>query len=172
MSLFKPTIYKKDIFNIDYNNLKEKGIKCLVFDLDNTLGLIDNKKCPRKTKKLLKELKKDFLILICSNNTKKRLKPYLKDLGIGGVAWSMKPSTRGLRKIKQNYNLKKKEMCMIGDQIVTDILAGNRYRIMTILVDPLGEADLKITGLNRKIEKKIIDKYTKKGIFERGKYYG
>ena len=67
MSLFKPTIYKKDIFNIDYNNLKEKGIKCLVFDLDNTLGLIDNKKCPRKTKKLLKELKKDFLILICSN---------------------------------------------------------------------------------------------------------
>ena len=63
-------------------------------------------------------------------------------------------------------------MCMIGDQIVTDILAGNRYRIMTILVDPLGEADLKITGLNRKIEKKIVDKYTKKGIFERGKYYG
>lgn len=172
MSLFKPTIYKKDIFNIDYNNLKEKGIKCLVFDLDNTLGLIDNKKCPRKTKKLLKELKKDFLILICSNNTKKRLKPYLKDLGIGGVALSMKPSTRGLRKIKHNYNLKKKEMCMIGDQIVTDILAGNRYRIMTILVDPLGEADLKITGLNRKIEKKIVDKYTKKGIFERGKYYG
>ena len=102
MSLFKPTIYKKDIFNIDYNNLKEKGIKCLVFDLDNTLGLIDNKKCPRKTKKLLKELKKDFLILICSNNTKKRLKPYLKDLGIGGVALSMKPSTRGLRKIKHN----------------------------------------------------------------------
>ena len=47
---------------------------------------------------------------------------------------------------------KKKEMCMIGDQIVTDVLAGNRFKIMTILVDPLGEKDLKITGLNRKIE--------------------
>lgn len=171
MTLFKPTIYNKDIFSINYDKLKEKGITCLVFDLDNTLGLIDNKKCPRKTKKLLKDLKKDFLILICSNNTGKRLKPYLKDLGIGGVAWSMKPSTRGLRKIKHNYHLKKKEMCMIGDQIVTDVLAGNRFKIMTILVDPLGDADLKITGLNRKIEAKIIKKYTEAGIFERGKYY-
>ena len=172
MTLFKPTIYNKDIFSINYDKLKEKGITCLVFDLDNTLGLIDNKKCPRKTKKLLKDLKKDFLILICSNNTKKRLKPYLKDLEVGGVAWSMKPSTRGLRKIKHNYHLKKNEMCMIGDQIVTDILAGNRFRIMTVLVDPLGDADLKITGLNRKIEAKIIKKYTKAGRFERGKYYG
>ena len=37
-------------------------------------------------------------------------------------------------------------MCIIGDQIVTDILAGNRYKIYTVLVDPLGEKDLKITG--------------------------
>jgi predicted HAD superfamily phosphohydrolase YqeG len=43
---------------------------------------------------------------------------------------------------------------------------------MTILVDPLGEKDLKITGLNRKIEKRIVDRYEKRGIFERGKYYG
>lgn len=125
-----------------------------------------------ENKKIIKRFKKRFLILICSNNTKKRLKPYLKDLGVGGVAWSMKPSTRGLRKIKHNYHLKKNEMCMIGDQIVTDVLAGNRFRIMTVLVDPLGDADLKITGLNRKIEAKIIKKYTKAGIFERGKYYG
>ena len=62
-------------------------------------------------------------------------------------------------------------MCMIGDQIVTDVLAGNRFRIMTILVDPLGEKDLKITGLNRKIEAKIVKRYEKRGLFERGKYY-
>ena len=62
-------------------------------------------------------------------------------------------------------------MCMIGDQIVTDVLAGNRFKIMTILVDPLGEKDLKITGLNRKIEEKIVKRYEKRGLFERGKYY-
>ena len=172
MNLFRPNMYKKNIFEIDYNRLKEQGIKCLVFDLDNTLGLIEHERCPLKTKKLLKELQKDFLILISSNNTKKRIAPYLKDLGIGGVAFSLKPSTKGLRWIKKNYNLKKKEMVMIGDQIVTDILSGNRYKIMTILVDPLGEKDLRITGLNRKIEARIIKYYKKRGMFERGKYYG
>lgn len=172
MNLFRPDMYKKNIFEIDYEKLKDKGIKCLIFDLDNTLGLLENEKCPLKTKKLLKELQKDFLILISSNNTNKRIKPYLKDLGIGGVAFSLKPLTYGLRKIKRDYRLKKKEMVMIGDQIVTDILSGNRFKIMTILVDPLGEKDLKITGLNRAIEAKIIKYYKKRGLFERGKYYG
>ena len=171
MHKFKPTMYRKNIFEIDYKRLKELGITCLVFDLDNTLGLISEKECPRKTKKLIKELQEDFLVLISSNNTGDRLKPYLEDLGIGGVAWSMKPSTRGLRKIKKDYKLKKKEMAMIGDQMVTDIFAGNRFRIMTILVDPLGEKDLKITGLNRKIESSIIKHYVKRNVFERGKYY-
>ena len=171
MNKFKPTMYRKNIFEIDYKKLKELGITCLVFDLDNTLGLISEKECPRKTKKLIKELQEDFLVLISSNNTGERLKPYLEDLGVGGVAWSMQPSTRGLRKIKKDYKLKKKEMVMIGDQMVTDIFAGNRFRIMTILVDPLGEKDLKITGLNRKIESAIIKHYVKRNVFERGRYY-
>ena len=95
----------------------------------------------------------------------------MDDLAIDGVAWSMKPSIKGLMHVKKKYHFKKKEMCIIGDQIVTDILAGKRYRIKTVLVDPLGEKDLKITGINRELEAKIINTYQKKGIFERGKYY-
>lgn len=172
MGIFRPNIYKKTIFDINYSLLKEKGIKCLIFDLDNTLGLISHKSCPDNTKKLIKELQKDFIVVINSNNTKKRLKPYLEELGIDGVAWGLKPSIKGLIIIKSKYKLKKKEMCIIGDQIVTDVLAGKRFHIKTILVDPMGEKDLKITGLNRKLEKKIIKYYEKNGVFERGKYYG
>lgn len=171
MGIFKPTMYRKNIFDIDYQKLKEKGIRCLVFDLDNTLGLIEQEKCPRKAKQLIKELQEDFLILIASNNNRKRIQPYMEDLGVGGVSWAMKPSTRGLKKIKKDYQLKKKEMVMIGDQIVTDVLAGKRFRIMTILVDPLGKKDLKITGLNRYWEDKIIRRYEKRGEFKRGNYY-
>ena len=171
MSLFRPDMYKKNIFEIDYKKLKKDGIKCLIFDLDNTLGLIEHEKCPEETRKLIKELEKDFLIFISSNNTQQRIDPYLEDLGIKGVAWSLKPSTRSLRKIRKNEKLKKDEMVMIGDQIVTDILAGKRYKIKTILVDPLGKKDLKITGLNRLIENKIVKYYEKRDLFERGKYY-
>lgn len=171
MGIFRPTMYRKDVFDIDYKKLKDMGITCLVFDLDNTLGLIDQKKCPLKVKKLIRSLQEDFLVLISSNNTKSRIAPYLKELGIGGVANSLKPSVRGLSKIKREYRLKKKEMVMIGDQLITDVLAGKRFKIMTILVDPLGKKDLKITGLNRYWEDKIIKRYEKQGEFRRGSYY-
>ena len=171
MGVFKPKIYKKNIFDINYEQLKEQGINCIIFDLDNTLGLISHKKCPDETKKLIKKLQKKFTVVICSNNTKRRLKPYLEELGIDGEAWSLKPSIKGLIKIKAKYKLKKKEMCIIGDQIVTDILAGNRFHIKTILVDPLGTKDLKITNLNRKIEAIIVKRYEKRGWFKRGNYY-
>ncbi len=172
MGLFRPKIYQKSIYDINYKSLKEQGIKCLIFDLDNTLGLISNKNCPEEAKELIGKLKKDFLVLISSNNMKRRLRPYLEELGVEGIAWSMKPSIKCLLQIKTKYKLHKKEMCIIGDQIVTDVLAGNRYHIKTILVDPLGEKDLKITGLNRKFEARIIKHYEKRGLFERGKYYG
>lgn len=172
MNKFRPTIYKKNIFSIDYEKLKKEGITCLIFDLDNTLALLEDKECPEDTKKLIKKLQKDFLIFIISNNTKGRIAPYQKELGVYAVSFALKPLTIGLKKIKLLHHLKKKEMVMIGDQIVTDVLSGNSFHIKTILVDPLGEKDLKITGLNRKIESKIVNRYQKRGIFERGKYYG
>ncbi len=172
MNKFKPTIYKKNIFEIDYKKLKKEGITCLVFDLDNTLALLEDKECPKDTKALIQKLQEDFLIFIISNNTKKRIEPYQKALGVYAVSFAMKPLTLGLNKIRLLHHLKKKEMAMIGDQIVTDVLSGNNFHIKTILVDPLGEKDLKITGLNRKIESKIVNRYQKRGIFERGKYYG
>ena len=171
MGYLKPTMYYRDIYSINYKKLKKDGIKCLVYDLDNTLGQIHNRKCPEETRDLLRSLQNDFFVFISSNNTRSRLKPYLRDLGVGGISWSLKPSTRALRKIKRDYKFKKNEMVMIGDQIMTDVLAGKRFRIKTILVDPLGEKDLKISGLNRKLENFIIKKYEKKGLFERGKYY-
>lgn len=171
MALFKPTMYKKNIFDINYKKLKELGIKCLVFDLDNTLGLIDEKECPAEVKKLLKRLKKDFKIFISSNNVYERIVPYIEELEIEGEAFSLKPLPKGLMRIRKKYGYKKNEMVMIGDQIVTDILSGNWYGVMTILVDPLGVKDLKITGLNRKVEAIIVRKYEKRGIFKKGNHY-
>lgn len=171
MKRYKPTIYKKDIFSINYKKLKKDGIKCLIFDLDNTLALIDEKECPQKTLELIKKLQNDFLIFIISNNSRKRIQPYKDALGVDAVSFAMKPFTRGLRKIKKKYNLLKKEMVMIGDQIVTDIISGRNFNIKTILVDPLGKKDMKITSINRKIESWIINRYYKRGIFKRGSYY-
>ena len=45
---YLPDIYKKNIFAINYDKLKKKDIKCLIFDLDNTLALIDSTKVESK----------------------------------------------------------------------------------------------------------------------------
>ena len=64
MNRFKPSMYKKDIFSINYKKLKKAGVKCLIYDLDNTLALIDEKECPEKTKELIRKLQDDFLIFL------------------------------------------------------------------------------------------------------------
>lgn len=171
MRIFIPHIYQKTVFDIDYQKLKKRGIKCLIFDLDNTLALIDEKICPPKIKELCDTLKKDFQVVIISNNTKTRMKPYLEALEVDGISLAMKPSTRGLRKIKRNYAYQKEEMIMIGDQLMTDVVSGNRFSILTALVEPLGKKDLKITGLNRFMERQVLKILSKKKILERGKYY-
>ena len=172
MSLFLPDIYKKNVFSIDYKLLKNKGIKCLIFDLDNTIGIIDEEKCSDDIVQLISVLKKDFNIVISSNNTKKRLKPFIEQLKVEGISWSFKPLPKVFFITLKKYNVKREEICIIGDQLFTDVLAGRLYKVLTILVDSLNKKDLKITKISRLLESIVINSYTKKGIFERGKYYG
>ncbi len=168
---FYPNMYQKRIQDINYKKLKKLGIKCLVFDLDNTIALIDQHIITDEVKKLLVSLKKDFQIVIISNNVTSRVKTYAEYLECDFVANALKPLSRGYRKIRKKYGFQKQEMCMIGDQLVTDIYGGNRYGMFTILVDPLGNKDLKITSLNRLIEGKILKRYAKNSIMKKGEYY-
>jgi hypothetical protein len=164
-------MYKETIYDINYKKLKKQKIKCLIFDLDNTIALIDQNEITDDTKKFLLKLKKDFTIVIISNNVVKRVEPYAKALGCDYIANALKPLSRGYRKLKNKYHFKNNEMCMIGDQIITDIYGGNRFGMYTVLVDPLAKADLKITSLNRFIERKILFYYEKKKIMKKGEYY-
>ena len=40
--LFRPKEYVNSIFDIDYNELWDKGIRGLLFDIDNTLATYDS----------------------------------------------------------------------------------------------------------------------------------
>ena len=171
LNKFIPKIYKKSVLDINYKKLKQKGIKCLIFDLDNTLAVIDENKVSIKIEELIKKIKKDFKVIVLSNNFRYRIKPICDMIDVAFIRFSMKPFSIGLKKVLKMYNLEKQNVCIIGDQLVTDILCGNKFGIMTILVDPLSTKDLRITKINRIIEKKIIKKINNKNILERGCYY-
>jgi len=172
MNKYIPKMYKKDILDINYNILKVKGIKCLIFDLDNTL-LAVNKDIPEdEICNKIKNIKKDFKIIILSNNTSdKRLSLAANKLGIDYIKFALKPFKKGFKKVRKKYGLKNEEMCIIGDQIMTDVLGGNKFNIFTILTDPISEEELKVTGVNRFFEKRILKKLEKNKQFKRGEYY-
>ena len=172
MNKYIPKMYKKSILDINYNLLKKNNIKCLLFDLDNTLLDVHNLVPKKEFCYLIKKIKKEFKIVITSNNgSKKRLTNVAKELDVDFVRFALKPFSRGFRKVKKRYNLSKSEMCIIGDQIMTDILGGNKYGIYTVLVDPLSDKELKITNINRFFERRVLKKLDKKGLFRRGEYY-
>ncbi len=173
MKNYIPKMYKKNIYEIDYDKLKSNNIKCLLFDLDNTLLKV-NKEIPKKdTCDLMSKLKKDFSIYIVSNNSnKKRLSTAAEKLGVSYIRLAMKPFSRGFKKVQKKSGFTKEEMCLIGDQLMTDVLGGNRYGIFTILIDPLSKNELKVTGINRFFENRKLKKLAKNNLFKRGEYYG
>jgi uncharacterized protein len=60
--------------------------------------------------------------------------------------------------------LKKEEVVVIGDQLLTDVLGGNRFGVHTILVVPVADTDGFFTRINRKIERKILNMMKQKGM--------
>ena len=168
----KPDMYVKDILSINYKKLKEKGIKALFFDFDNTLIEMGNYTLNEKYEKLIEKIKKDFKVMIVSNSIHaSKLEKVCSKYNLSYVGASFKPFFFGFKKAEKLVGFKEQEICMIGDQLVTDIYGGNRFGMFTILVDPLGKKDLKITGLNRFIERKILNKYEKQNIMKKGVYY-
>ena len=104
MKLFIPDMYQKDIFTIPYQKLKEMGYQLLIFDLDNTIGSINEKNCNLETINFLNQLSKDFQVVIASNSHKKRVQSFCRNLKCKYYSLSLKPTLKVLRKIKKDYN--------------------------------------------------------------------
>ena len=171
MDRFFPDLYQKSIYDINYKKLKKEGIKCLLFDLDNTCVPYKEKVASDRLKKLFVRLKKmGFNVIVFSNSPNRRLKRFV-DLDVEYNAMSLKPLSFGFYKIIKKYDYNKNELCIIGDQLFTDIYGGNKVGIKTCLVEPLSDVDLSFTKITRYFEKRKIYKYEKEGKFKRGSYY-
>jgi hypothetical protein len=172
MEKFIPDIYQKSIYTIDYQKLQNRGIKCLLFDLDNTLVPASIKVPNKKIKDLFNELKeKGFKIILFSNSPKKRLKPFKDELEVDCCASACKPFSKKFLAVLDNYDYNVSEVAIIGDQLLTDVLGGNKVGITTILINQVSPKDSFSTKIMRFYEKRIIRKLRSKNLFARGKYY-
>lgn len=171
MQNFIPDMYQKSIYDIDYQKLKKKGIKCLLFDLDNTLVPVNTSVPTKKVRELFAVLERDFKIIILSNSGKARLIPFKDGLNVDVAYSSHKPFKKKYLKIMEIYKFKYHEIAAIGDQLLTDIYGANRVGITSILINPIGEYEKLCTKFNRFLEGFVYRKLRKKGILEKGEYY-
>lgn len=172
MERYVPDIYQKDIYSINYNKLKKNGIKCLLFDLDNTLVPYNTKEATSEIKEHFDKLKKmGFKIIIFSNSPKNRLQSFKDYLEVDCLASARKPFSKSFLKVMKEYKYSENEVAIIGDQILTDIVGGNKVGITTILINPISDKELIFTKINRLLERTIIKRLSKHDLFLKDRYY-
>lgn len=172
MNKYIPDVYSESIFTINYDKLKKENIKCLLFDLDNTIVESKVNTPPEMVKKLFNKLKKmGFIVIIFSNSGSKRLQNFKDELEVDVNPRSLKPLKINFNKILKKYNLDKEMVAIIGDQLLTDILGGNRVGITTVLVDPILTSEFFFTKINRLREKRVYKKLEKNNELKKGEYY-
>ena len=166
MNLY-PNLYVKKVEDITIEKLIKNKIKVLILDVDNTL--IDYYKNLSETViTWAKEMKGQGikLYILSNTNNKQKVEEVAKKLDIPYKHFAMKPFKKGFKYIENQLKQKPENIAVIGDQIFTDVLGGNRCKMFTILVDPIDKKkDYWYTAWKRPIENKIKRKYeTKEGV--------
>ncbi|TDF96786.1 YqeG family HAD IIIA-type phosphatase [Paenibacillus piri] len=151
-----PGLQVNTIYDLDLNALWEQGIRGIITDLDNTLV---GAKAPLATPELLDWLKVvgqiGFQVVIVSNNNRPRVSKFAEPLSLPFIYRAKKPTSAAFRKAMGMMGLTPEQTAVIGDQMMTDVLGGNRLGLYTILVLPIARADEGIFTkvINRSLEK-------------------
>ncbi|HEY4549307.1 MAG TPA: YqeG family HAD IIIA-type phosphatase [Bacillus sp. (in: firmicutes)] len=164
---FLPNQHVKSILDIHPKDLQEKGIKGIITDLDNTLVEWDRPNATPRVIKWFEEMKKNQIkVTIVSNNNEERVKSFSDPLDIAFIFRAKKPLSLAFHRATKQMNIKKEETVVIGDQLLTDVLGGNRGGFHTILVVPVAQTDGMATKFNRMVERKILNWFRKKGMLQ------
>ncbi len=169
---FVPDMHAQSIHRINYEKLASIGIKCIIFDLDNTIAPINVKTPPKEAIELMFKIKDlGMRPILMSNSGKTRVEPFRNGLEIDSCASAKKPLSKNYKKILSIYKMTPEQIACVGDQFLTDILGANKMGMTSILVNPISKKDHAATWFNRIIEKIIIFILEKRDLFKKGKYY-
>lgn len=158
-----PDKYFTKVEEITIEFLKKNKIKALILDVDNTL--IDyNKNMPETIKQWAKDLKGQGMKLYILSNTnhKEKVEKVANTIGIPYKNLAKKPFKSGFLKVQKELGEKSENIGVVGDQIFTDVIGGNRCKMFTILVDPIDKKDFWYTAWKRPLENKIKQNIAKK----------
>lgn len=106
---FLPDEFVKNIFHITPEKLKERNVKGIITDLDNTLVEWDRPSATPRLIEWFEEMKEHGIkVTIVSNNNERRVKLFSEPLGIPFIYKARKPMGRAFKRAVSGMDLKKK----------------------------------------------------------------
>jgi len=159
---FIPFCHAKSLYEIDPTFFTKFGIKTLFIDLDNTLDSFKAKQPKQSTLDYIERIKNQGITpVIISNNKPHRVCNYANALGIEFLASAKKPFSKRILAELKRRGLENNDVMLVGDQMMTDVLAGKNCGIKVVLTEKIVKEDQWTTHINRLVDKPIR-KYHKK----------
>ena len=157
MKRFHPDIKLNSIKEITPELLRKKGIKYALLDIDNTLVSYTSPVADDNARAFLAMLSEcGIKYAFVSNNHKDRVEKFANEFGAVYVNDAAKPLLFGIKKAMQRIGAEKSQTVLIGDQVFTDVYAGKRAGVFTIMVDPIEAKETPFFAVKRYFEKIVL----------------
>lgn len=160
MSLFEPVFRFDRVWEITPEWTRARGFSVLLLDVDNTLTTHDNPAVPAEVRGWIARMQAaDIRLLILSNNQPARVEPFARALGLSCIANARKPLGGGIRRARERFGVKSREIAVIGDQIFTDVLCANCAGACSVLVEPMELEHFPFFKFKRRLERVLLKNY-------------
>jgi HAD superfamily phosphatase (TIGR01668 family) len=166
MRFLVPDMLVEKVLDIDLGDLKAGGFDTLIMDLDNTLVGWRARSVPDEIISWIRNAEgMGFRLCIVSNCALSgRVAKFSRLMGIPALSKAIKPRRKTLRRAVKMLGSLVENTVVIGDQIFTDILGGNRLGAYTILVRPVDRREFCTTLIQRLAEKFVLFNCRRKGL--------
>lgn len=155
---FYPSAFAKSTYEIDFEGYYEKGMRGIIFDVDNTLVMHD---APANDAAiaLFERLRKiGYKTVLLSNNKEPRVKTFCEAVGGSDYVFKGgKPGKRGYYIAMRKMETNKSNTLFVGDQLFTDIWGANRSGLHSVLVEPIDPHE-EIQIILKRIPEKLLFK--------------
>lgn len=159
MGLLDPDIRVKTILDTPLEKLKKKGITSLIIDVDNTVTEWRGREVEKAARDWFISIKAEGYkaCLVSNNNSGERISLIARKLGIPSIHRAGKPGRNAFVRALKLLDSTPETTAVIGDQVFTDVLGGNRMGMLTVLVDPISKKEFIGTKVFRLLER-IVSK--------------
>jgi HAD superfamily phosphatase (TIGR01668 family) len=158
---FYPDEYLDSTYEIDFEGLRQKGYKGVLFDIDNTLVPHDAPADERAVELFERLRSIGMASCLISNNKRPRVESFAERVGTLFIEDAHKPSAKNYKKAMELMGCTKENALFVGDQIFTDVYGANRAGMHTILVKPIHPKEEIQIVLKRYLEKIVLYFYNR-----------